>query len=62
MSKKEKTIKAFVPTKDTLYEVDGEEHTVYKDVIYLVPHTLSHAYAKELERQGRGSCIFDDKQ
>lgn len=56
--KSEEKIVAFIPTKDTHYEVDNEEHVVYKDIIYLVPHALSKAYAYELQRQKRGSCVW----
>lgn len=54
---KEIQVKAFIPTQDTIFQVDGREFTLIEGVVYLVPHFLERWWALQLRNEGRGRVI-----
>lgn len=54
---KEIQVKAFIPTKDTIFQVDEREFCLAEGVIYLVPHFLEKWWALQLRNTGHGRVI-----
>lgn len=57
MHQEEITVRAFIPNKETVFEVGEDRWTLYKDVIYLIPHAIPLGYVVELLKMGRGRVL-----
>lgn len=57
MHQEEITVRAFIPNKETIFEVGEDRWTLHEGVIYLVPHAIPLGYVMELLRIGRGRVL-----